>query len=197
MRENSVENTSAAARRHTVALIPKPVSLDESRIARVAKTAGTNSETVLLFQEALCRLSLSPKEQITTKQPDVCLACDLVNDYEDASLTHVALRLPFPQKSRWKEIGELFEEMDEIDLACVNDNVVHRPAWGKVRAIAGELLRQFVAMAVDGAVEWTAGPTDLVAEYRRVLGAKTTDTESGNRPARAKIEPLLNQPLQM
>lgn len=45
-----------------------------------------DDQTLLLFGNVLTRLALPADEQIRTKEPGVCLACDLVNDYEDASL---------------------------------------------------------------------------------------------------------------
>jgi hypothetical protein len=145
--------------------------------ARVASALGTNLQTVLHFVAVLSRLALPAEEQAATKEDGLCLICDLVNDYEDGSLTTVALRLPAEQKAIWQDIGILLGAMDEADQECGNDAAVHRPAWARVREIARELRRRFLLAATEGSAEWTAEPSDLVAECRRILGADPTDSD--------------------
>jgi hypothetical protein len=101
------------------------------------------NETVLLFRDVLTRLSLPADDQIRTKEPGVCLVCDLVNDYEDAGFTWVAMELSGDLERAWRDIGELLESLQEPDLACNDDEVVRRPAWRLVRESAAHALSLF------------------------------------------------------
>src|SRR4051794_3233770 len=62
-------------------------------VCRRRRVVDKHDQTLLLFREVLARLALPPDDQIRTKEPGVCLACDLVNDYEDANFTWVAMGL--------------------------------------------------------------------------------------------------------
>jgi hypothetical protein len=146
--------------------------IDVDTAASVASTLGANVPTVFHFVAVANRLASLPEQQIATKPENVCLVCDLVNDYEDASLSVVALRLPADQKALWQEIGDHFEAMTPVELECGNDDAVQLPGWARIRGIADELLTRFVLTTTKGKAEWTSSQPDIIAECRRVLSAK-------------------------
>src|SRR5262245_6533944 len=92
------------------------------------------------FREAVAVLALPPEEQRRVNGHG-CLACDLLNDFDDARrlfLANFGDVLTAEQQTGIAVIDYHITGMSPVDLECFNDEVVHRPAWQLLRENAGE-----------------------------------------------------------
>jgi hypothetical protein len=95
--------------------------------------------------EALLVLSVPPDEQVRLTNPG-CLACELLNDFDLARSTaiEVASACLSPEKRRLLDrVDALLATMQGPDFVCFDNNVVRRPVWGELRALAVEALQAF------------------------------------------------------
>jgi hypothetical protein len=98
-----------------------------------------------LFRNALAALSLPAEEQRRVNRPG-CLACDLLCDFNHSCATflaHFADVLTDGQRAAIAGVESAVCELQDDDLECWNDEILVRPAWNRVRAAAGNAVREF------------------------------------------------------
>ena len=97
-----------------------------------------------LLRDALAVLALPPHEQVRANGPG-CVACDLLNDFDDARRVAVgnAPQLSEGQRRVLDSIDGVMRSMQGPDCECFNAEVLRRPAWQRLRELATEGLRAF------------------------------------------------------
>jgi hypothetical protein len=113
-----------------------------------------------LLRDSLAVLAMPPEVQIRINGPG-CLACDLLNDFDDArSVTMAnATLISEPQRHLLNAIDAALNRMEPPDFECFNNSVVYRPSWGALRQLAAAGLRAFgwEAVVVRSFVETRPG----------------------------------------
>jgi len=107
---------------------------DQERFRRVA------------VREALNALALSRADQLRFNGPGACVACDLLSDFAhayDLSRGSMASSLSEEQAASLSEIHAAVESLDDADCVCFDDDVLDRPAWGRLRELARVALDRF------------------------------------------------------
>ena len=97
-----------------------------------------------LLRDALAVLALPPDEQVHVNGPG-CIACDLLNDFEQARTVALgnAPGLSEEQRGLLERIDTGVRGMKQPDFECYNNEVVRRPVWQELRELAAEGLRNF------------------------------------------------------
>ena len=96
------------------------------------------SEPVLwqpLLRDCLAALAAPPEQQVRANGPG-CIACDLLNDVDNARL--VALDhapLSDAQRSVLESLDAASSGLQPDDLVCFDNEVVRRPAWQSLREL--------------------------------------------------------------
>jgi hypothetical protein len=97
-----------------------------------------------MLRDALAVLALPASDQVQVSGPG-CLACDLLNDFDNARRAVIANMpgLPKEQRKLLDRIDAAMQAMVPADFECFNNDVVQRPAWQQLRGLAAEALTQF------------------------------------------------------
>jgi hypothetical protein len=97
-----------------------------------------------LLRDALGVLALPLDEQIRANGPG-CIACDLLNDFDDARKVAIgnAPDLSEEQRDLLDRIDATMRAMEQADFECFNSEVVRRPLWQELRELAADALRAF------------------------------------------------------
>jgi hypothetical protein len=97
-----------------------------------------------LLRDALAVLALPPDEQVRASGPG-CVACDLLNDFDNARTVALANvpKLSEHQRGLLERIDANMQAMEQPDFECFDTEVVRRPVWQIIRELAAEALREF------------------------------------------------------
>jgi hypothetical protein len=97
-----------------------------------------------LLRDALAVLALPAEQQVNVNGPG-CVACDMLNDFDHARIVAIgnAPALCAEQRSLIDLIDATMKGMKQPDFECLNNEVVRRPVWQRLRELAAEALRAF------------------------------------------------------
>lgn len=97
-----------------------------------------------LLHEVLAVLALPPDEQVRVNGPG-CVTCDLLENFDHAHTFAIgnALHLSEGQHILLDRINDAMRLMEPLDFECFKNDVLRRPLWQQLRALAAEALRAF------------------------------------------------------
>lgn len=98
-----------------------------------------------LLREALAVLAAEPNEQVRLTLPG-CVSCELLEDFDHArrvAMTYAGTALSHEQLTSLDQIRDALKAMNGPDVDCIDNQVVHRLAWQKIRILAKRSLRAF------------------------------------------------------
>jgi hypothetical protein len=131
-----------------------------------------------LLCQALAVLALPADEQIRLNGPG-CVGCDLLNDFDHArSVAGDEAKLSDDQRRALETIDKIIRSMDEPDRECMNNEVLRRPVWMRLRESAVEALRVFSweGTVVEPFVEVQPGVWHRVPSTPQPKAARDRDT---------------------